>query len=557
MRREAYAGQRILTRICFSLLCAPGAFCRRPVFALWIVLLASPAIAQEPILWGRLKPGPYAVGFRALYQLDLARQYDPEYVADPNHPPAARPRPILVCLWYPAQRTQAEPIAYRQYLEISSSDPAAASFAKRLMPYIRDVVCEETIGKNLESLSAGEAAAFERFLKLKTFAVKDAPAANGRFPLVIYHPGLGGSYEDNSVLFEYLASHGYAVVSSAYPMASATKLNIDWDLKRSFRDMEFLARHAGNLPFVDGGCIADMGHSYGAQAALAWCAEPSSALRAAVSIDSTVENVGIDYAGFAPLKKHFDANKLKPRTPTIRFASRENKPKFDTLERYLKFVPRYEATVASLEHNDYLTHGAIRPALMPDKFPDRKKAQALRTSYDRVCEHILNFLDATLKQKAGARQFLQKSLRGEGLDDNFSLAFRSPAPAPPTARQLAYVIQHQGLDRAIELIRACRDDIEVGGDGIGGAGNILVDNGQAKEALALYTRAGEIFPKSLPILTNLGDALARSGERKEAIAKYRKCLDLLAADPAEEWLKKRWKQDLERKLEKLASPKGE
>ena len=64
-------------------------------------------------------------------------------------------------------------------------------------------------------MTPAEAAAFDRFLAAKTIAVKDAPAAVGRFPVVIYHPGLGGSYEDNSVLFEYLASHGYLVLSSA------------------------------------------------------------------------------------------------------------------------------------------------------------------------------------------------------------------------------------------------------------------------------------------------------------------------------------------------------
>ncbi len=132
------------------------------------------------------------------------------------------------------------------------------------MPYIRDVVCEEAIGRSIKAISPGEAAAFERLLNTKTIAVRNALAAEGRFPIVIYHAGLGGSYEDNSVLFEYLASHGYLVVSSAYSQASATTMNIDWDLKRSFRDMEFLARYACGLPNADANRLAAMGHSYGA-----------------------------------------------------------------------------------------------------------------------------------------------------------------------------------------------------------------------------------------------------------------------------------------------------
>src|SRR5262249_972835 len=155
-----------------------------------------------------------------------------------------------------AQATKARPIAYRQYLEVSSDNPQVASFAKRLMPFVREVVCEETIGKKPKALAPAEAAAFERLLATKTFALKDAPPAHGRFPVLTYHPVLGGPHEANAVLFEYLASHGYVVLSSAYPKADASVMNIDWDLTRSFRDMEFLARYARGLPFADADRLA-------------------------------------------------------------------------------------------------------------------------------------------------------------------------------------------------------------------------------------------------------------------------------------------------------------
>src|SRR5690349_16832461 len=78
-----------------------------------LALPSAPAVAQEPLLWGSLEPGPHAVGFRKLYALDDTRQYDPEYSIDPQALPAHRPRPILVCLWYPAAKTGAQPIEYR------------------------------------------------------------------------------------------------------------------------------------------------------------------------------------------------------------------------------------------------------------------------------------------------------------------------------------------------------------------------------------------------------------------------------------------------------------
>ncbi|MEO2089586.1 MAG: hypothetical protein ABGY75_08840, partial [Gemmataceae bacterium] len=397
-----------------------------------LTALVSPLFAQDPLLWGSLKPGPHAVGYRTEYQFDHTRRYDPEYGADAK--PA--PRPILVCVWYPAKATTAKPMAYHKYLDVPSDDPRVAPFAKRLAAHLREVVCEETTGKKPDKLSIAESTAFERLLAAKTCAVKDAAAADGKFPVVIHHPGLGGTHDDNSVLFEYLASRGYVVVSSAYPMANAHLMNINWDLARSFRDLEFLARSAVGLPFADPDRLGVMGQSYGAQAAIAWAAEPSSAVAAVVSLDSTVENVGIDHPGFAKLKAHFEANRRNVRAAVLRFASRENKPKFDTLEPYLKFAPRYEVTVGSLTHNDYISQGAVRPTLLPDRWHETR-AKAVRRGYDRVCEHTLQFLDMALKESAEAKTFLEKSVRGDGLDDDFKLVFRPASPPPPTARQLA------------------------------------------------------------------------------------------------------------------------
>jgi hypothetical protein len=104
-------------------------------------------MAQEPLLWGSLKPGPYAVGYRTLYQFDPTRQYDPEFTTDPAQPPAHWPRPILICAWYPAQKTSGKPMDYRQYLDVSSNDAQLAPFVRRLTYNIRVVVCEQTVGR--------------------------------------------------------------------------------------------------------------------------------------------------------------------------------------------------------------------------------------------------------------------------------------------------------------------------------------------------------------------------------------------------------------------------
>jgi hypothetical protein len=91
------------------------------------------ARAQTPLLWGGLKPGPHAVGFRLQYKPDHSREYDPEFITDTTRFPVHRPRPILIGIWYPAQKTNASPMPYRQYLDISPG-PGPLALASRLDP---------------------------------------------------------------------------------------------------------------------------------------------------------------------------------------------------------------------------------------------------------------------------------------------------------------------------------------------------------------------------------------------------------------------------------------
>jgi hypothetical protein len=178
---------------------------------------------------------------------------------------------------------------YRQYLDVSSDDALIAPFVKRLSRHVANVVSDTTVGKEPATRTPAETAVFERLLATKTFAVKNAPPAEGRFPVVIHHPGLGGVPDDSSVLCELLASHGYVVLCSAYPNWFAEGVGIGSDLHTSFRDMEFLSGFAHELPFADADRLGAMGHSWGAIAVLHWAALPDSSLRAFMTLDSGFE----------------------------------------------------------------------------------------------------------------------------------------------------------------------------------------------------------------------------------------------------------------------------
>jgi dienelactone hydrolase len=498
--------------------------------ALLLGSISPPALGQDKLLWGDLKPGPHAVGFQTLWQFDYARQYDPDYTPDRQNPAARRPRPILINVWYPAKRTAAMQMLYREYLPRErAEDPVLGSFTQRIIPYTHRVLCNETLQREPEKLTAEDRTALERLLATRTHAVKEATAEGGRFPLLLYHQGLGASCEDNVVLCEYLASHGYVVANSAYPSEGACYLNVDWDLDRSFKDLDFLVRFLHGRPDVDASRLGALGHSYGAQAVVVWRCQNNAVVDAVVSIDSTVENVPPDHAGFAKLRQRMD----RPRNfsvPLLLFASKENKPRFSNWDA-LKYAPRYEATVEHLQHDDYIAHGALCGDLVPGRRFGPEQQRRVRVSYERVCLHVRTFFDAYLKGDADALAFLQKSAATEAPKDSpLTLKYRQAAPLPPSARQLAQVVLRQGTDKGLELARRFRSDLEAAT--LPEAASALRDDGKRKEGVALLVLATEFAPTSWAAQRELGETLAEDGDTKGAARAYRKALELIPSDTA-------------------------
>ena len=361
-------------------------------------------------LWGSLEPGPHAVGFARSWQLDPARNYAPEYKAEVAvaPPAAAVPRPILVNIWYPARKSESPPMRYREYLEFGSDNPLIARFATRLGAFTGRTIAEEVLEERPATIDESEAAGIARWMGATTYAVKDAQVSAGRFPLIVAHPGLGGTFEDNSVFYEYMASHGYVVVVAPYQSENAAYLNIDWDLDRSIKDMDFLVRYVKARPEFDLGPIGAIGHSYGAQAVLAWRAEQNSPLQAVVSLDSTVEYNTPDDPGLALLRARFTSVE-RLAGPILMYASKDEKPDFQGHWGRMRYTRLYTVAVPDLEHNDFVTQGAARFAFLPGRKTPQAKAIAIRAVHDRVCLHTRKFFDAYLKGDRDAEQELKRA----------------------------------------------------------------------------------------------------------------------------------------------------
>jgi dienelactone hydrolase len=472
-----------------------------------VALVSAAAASAQSQFWGELRAGKYSVGFRSLYQLDVARSYDADYPA-PGTTAVRKPRPIFLAVWYPSAAQHDTAMIYRDYFRAVSLDSPVPDFAQRLRKFTRDMACRYMLGKDFDKLNEEERVAWDSLLAAPVYATLNAPVATGKFPIVVYHPGLGGTFEDDAVACEYLASHGYVVLSGAYQAADSSSLNINGDLDTSFDDLSFLLRYASTLPFADPSKVAAMGHSYGAQAMLAWRARPNSQLDAVVFLDSTVEYRPLDE--FATFKAALEQNR-NSTVPVVMFADTRRQPHFEAFDPYLAYAPRYEVGVDGIEHNDFVSQGAIG------------KSDAVRRNYEAICAVIVRFLDACLKSDAQAQASLQNPAPGGPLQ----LKFKAPRPVPPTSAQIAkmYVSEGPSNMQALSVLVKHADP-----DLLTGAANLLFDQGRSREGVGLLTWAAPILPQSALLRAALGEALAAMGDKAGSRSAFERALLLLPED---------------------------
>ncbi|MGI5489155.1 hypothetical protein [Microtetraspora malaysiensis] len=134
--------------------------------------------------------GPHRVGRTMFDWTDRAR-------IDPLAPRPGGVRRLSVWLWYPADRgATGRPAPY-----------APGAWGGLHFP---------------GPLGLGES----DFAAVRTHALQDAPVAEGRFPVVVFEPGLGLAAPQYSTLAENLASHGY-LVAGVTPTYSANLTVLD------------------------------------------------------------------------------------------------------------------------------------------------------------------------------------------------------------------------------------------------------------------------------------------------------------------------------------------
>ena len=221
-------------------------------------------------LWRSLKQGKYAIGFKLVNATVAGAGTDN--------------RIIRLALWYPVKPGSIQDtMIFKNYLDVIPDTILDPSFETWMSQRDQESLSRQFFDDQAESRQAA--------LMTAPIPIQvNAPNADGKFPLVIHSLGRNGNQFQHTILWEFLASHGYAVVSVGQygknkrnpTMAFSFK-----DLSIQLKDMEHSISWLDQLSYIDTKRIGLLGHSSGAIISL-WLASTDPRIYAVVGLDGSM-----------------------------------------------------------------------------------------------------------------------------------------------------------------------------------------------------------------------------------------------------------------------------
>lgn len=484
-----------------------------------IALATTAAGAQNsPLFHFTEAPGQFAVGVKVVEQYDYSRTYLSR--TDELGKPAEgeRARPLQTLIWYPAQKMGGKPMTVGDYAGLMATE---TSFAKPN-----------------PSTGQGWKTAMAPTLKDSLWAVRDAPPAPGRFPVVIYAPSFGSMSWENADLCEFLASHGYVVIASTALGASGREMTADLaGIEAQARDISFLAGFAQTLPNADVSKIAVGGFSWGGIANL-FAAAQDNRIDALFALDGSMRY-------FPGLIK--DSGSVQPdRMPVPLLFFTEGEIPMEELDpTQMSKTENGPSVLNEWKHGDLITvhmmgmtHQEFSSMSQRNEdvwknFPEAQKADYGRADgipgYAWVARYTLHFLDAYLKHDAAALAWLKKTPAENGVPQHFiSASFRAAKGPPATLEVFRAELGRKGFDRAADVYAAMHkenSDFKLEEQALSEWGDKLTDDNHLPEAVAILQLNASLYPDSSDAFGHLAGAYAKSGQKQLAIENYKKALE--------------------------------
>ncbi len=485
------------------------------------LLTATSTFGEKPPLWGGLEPGPYGVGFKTIELFDYSRTFQParDYFGTPIEGETARP--IQICYWYPAVDTNGTAMTYGEYSFPYPADSRLFALLSSLQN--RDIgSIYARIGNN-QGLAS-------QIMNYELRAIRDASPARGVFPLIVYHGSENGGYNQNVVLCEYLATHGF-VVATTHTVGGATVNATEQasDVEAVTRDKEQAVATMRGLEFVNTEKLGLIGYNYGVTTAFI-----HQMRNFAVNAVATLHGKEVVGDGeWAALYKSNSYDPKRMRVPWLQLWPSQfvvnPDPNPDGGMRYCRLYSAYVPSVRPAEFSVYGIISAVAGIDTTRTIEEASKAQAV------LGEYLRRFFDATLNDNQASLDWLGPRPGSVGQVGEGTVFYRRDAEdLPPTGDQFLNIIQTHGLTHARELCESFKIptvETPLLADGAWTQlGYQFLQRGDLPSAVQIFAWGVAAWPTSANAWDSYGEACAASGDLATGLANYRKALEILPND---------------------------
>jgi dienelactone hydrolase len=499
-------------------------------FLACLLLAASGAAgAADPYLFSN-EPGPYPVGVQVKAQYDYSRVFLPAVDMVTGQPEThERARPIQSITWYPA-KARGKPLTYRDYMASKATEDAF---------WLSPAEVQRLTDADTAGNAAGLPPAIARQVLAQPMrASRDAPAAGGKFPVVIYAPSFSAYAAENLDLCEYLASHGYIVIASRSMGARSKAMTLDLEgLEAQAGDIGFLIGQAHAMPQADMSRIAVVGFSWGGLANVLAAAKDDR-IRALVSLDGSLRSHpqwvdgGKDAARYvSPARLAVPMLFVGSQRDSVETLVKDRKRLDYSLLNAMTYADMTIVTMRPMVHADF---AAVTHHYANDEHFDEYSRSEVGMAYGWTARYVERFLAAYLNNDAGAMAFLDsRPSSNKAPAHMLSVERRKGAGTPPTLEAFVRALQTGGYEHAQEVydgMHAANPAFTVEPVWCNVYGYQLLRAGHAKDAVPIFRLGTRLEPKWSGIADSLGEAYEAVGERQLAIDEYRRALSL---DPAE------------------------
>lgn len=473
--------------------------------ALLVVCLMSPAasMAAQPKIWGALQPGPYSVGYRSELHRDPTRSFFPEKDFKGRILPGDTRRPVPIRIWFPGRTGTGSAMKYADYVEVSAGKEGLEEFARLYAS--RNQATHKALA---EKYASQRPKALDQVMASPVLARLGGEPRAGRFPIIGYAGGAYNPVDENVILLEYLASHGFVV--AAVPAQHVKTVSGAPDaagVEAETRDMEFALAVARQLPNADPSRVAAAGFSIGGATALL-LAMRNSDVDAVIALDSSITSE--QYSKGLTSSPNYDPAAARAPLLEMRAIYPEGTTHSLHVLDALRHSARHSFVVKDFDHADFNNYALAFETVAGGATKKGRSLSERRGLYEALGQKILQFLKGTLGGDQAAMRAVQSPLeaRGAKLAD---VLYAEAASASPSPAELLQLIQTDGFPKTVAILRQTEerdpDAPVIAPATLNAIGHSLLSRGRAGDAVAVFRYNMMRNPRNLQLRASLAEAL--------------------------------------------------